>query len=369
MSAEPIREKIQVFYKKFKRLPKKDLLNRVYLGVKKGVKNTPQYIILQTVSACNLQCKHCFINDYGAEIQDGVTKIMKYDEFLRFCNRLDPIIRNASYFCFSTFEALLNKNIYRMMDHLLTMNPGIKFSLLSNAMLMTRENIEKLERYPISDLTISLDGMTKEVVEDFKNGVSFEKIIQALQLLSASRLKDKVEVTFVAHKNNIHQLPEYVDYVHRLGVNTIVVSNILTFTPKTAHLALYTPDGNKEVEEIFKLSIEKALSNGQIIKLPRMKPEVMGCQAVESFFVDINGNVAPCDFLAVSTPFTLFGDTLQNAPVIMGNVLYDDPLEIYRSERYQQFRRAHRMGKELPEVCKKCIDGYGMMCSNRLVYS
>lgn len=234
---------------------------------------------------------------------------------------------------------------------------------------MTQTAVKTLEKYPISDITISLDGMTSEVVEAFKNGVKFEQIIQALELLSASKLRDKLEVTFVAHKNNIHQLPDYINFVHQLGIKTIVVNNILTFTTKTAHLALYKQDGNEEVEAIFKESIARALKNGQTLKLPRTKPVLMGCQAVESFFVDINGNVAPCDFLAVSTPFTLFGKTVQNNPVVMGNVLYDDPLDIYRSEHFQSFRNAHRLGKEVPDACKNCIDAYGMMCSNRLVYS
>lgn len=369
MAPESITEKIEVFYKKLRRLPKKDLWHRLMLGVKKEFQNSPQFIILQTTSACNLQCKHCFINDYDNEIKDGVTKIMKWEEFVRFADRLRPMIQNAEYFCFTTFEALLNKQLFRMMDYLLAINPKLKFPFLSNGMLLTREMVQKLAQYPISDVTISLDGMTKEVVEDFKNGVRFEKIVDALEHLAASTLRSKVEVTFVAHRNNIHQLPDYIDFVHALGVPTVVVSNILTFTPKTAHLALYQPDGNPEVDAIFETAKQRAKKNGQVLKLPRTKPEVMGCQAVESFFIHINGNVSPCDFLAVSTPFTLFGKTVQHSPVVFGNVLYDDPLEIYRSDRYQQFRLAHRLGKDLPEPCRQCIDGYGLMCSNRTVYA
>lgn len=369
MPLKELVEQTEIFFKKFQRLPKDNFMHRLKLGIKKQLINYPQYVTLQTVSACNLQCKHCFINDYKHDIPDGVTKIMKFDEFLRFANRLEKIIKHTEYFCFSTFEALLNKHIYKMMDHLMMMNPKIKFSLLSNAMLLTAETIEKLERYPISDLTISLDGMTKEVVEDFKTGVEFEKIVDALNLLCQSALKDNVIVTFVAHQNNIHQLPDYVDFVHRLGVKKIFVSNILTFTPKTAHLALYTKEGNDTAQALFAEAIKRAQKNKQIIHLPLLQPKIKGCQTVELFFIDSNGNVAPCDFLAVTTPFTLFGQTTKNPPQIFGNVLYDDPVEIYRSERFQNFRKAHRLAKELPKPCKNCIDGYGLMCSNRTVYS
>jgi MoaA/NifB/PqqE/SkfB family radical SAM enzyme len=364
-----VNDNIRIFFKKLNRLPKDKFAERLLLGIKKELVAYPQFITLQTVSACNLKCSHCFINDYRIEIEDGVIKIMQFDEFLRFAARLETLIKNARYFTFSSFEALLNKNIFRMMDHLLQINPKLRFPLLSNAMLLTNETIKKLERYPVDEINISLDGMTKEVVEGFKNEVVFEKIIAALHALSQSSLRGKVAVTFVAHQNNIDQLPDYVDFVHRLGVRLIYVSNILTFTPKTAHLALYSKEGNTGVDAIFSESVRRARSNGQTIQLPQTKPVLKGCQATETFFIDSNGNVSPCDFLAVSTPFTLFGETTKSPPQIFGNVLYDDPAAIYRSERYTLFRKKHRLGKELPEPCKNCIDGYGLMCSNRTVYN
>jgi radical SAM protein with 4Fe4S-binding SPASM domain len=256
-----------------------------------------------------------------------------------------------------------------MMDHLLTINPFLQFPLLSNAMLLSEETITQLKKYPVPEINISLDGMTKEVVESFKTGVEFNAIIDALKKLKDSTLRDKVAVTFVAHKHNIHQLPDYIDFVHSLGVKLIYVSNILTFTEKTAHLALYTKKGNVTAQQLFDEAVRRARKNKQTIQLPQLQPSLKGCQAVEAFFIDSNGNVAPCDFLAVSTPFTLFGTTQRNPPQIFGNVLFDDPIEIYRSERYQNFRKAHRLANKLPEACKNCIDAYGLMCSNRTVYN
>ncbi|HEU4634161.1 MAG TPA: radical SAM/SPASM domain-containing protein [Flavisolibacter sp.] len=369
MQLSRINDKAKIFVNKIQRLPKDKFWERALLGIKKEFSNYPKFITLQTVSACNLQCKHCFINDYKIEIEDGVIKIMKYEEFLKFSDRLKTIIKHADFFTFSSFEALLNKNLFKMMDHLLTMNPSLQFPLLSNAMLLSDETIAQLEKYPVPEINISLDGMTKEVVENFKTGVDFEAITAALKKLKKSAVRDRVAVTFVAHQDNIHQLPDYVDFVHALGVKLIYVSNILTFTEKTAHLALYTKQGNVTAQQLFDEAVTRARKNRQTIQLPQLQPSLKGCQAVEAFFVDSNGNVAPCDFLAVSTPFTLFETTQRNPPQIFGNVLFDDPVEIYRSERYQNFRNAHRLAKELPEACKNCIDAYGLMCSNRTVYN
>jgi radical SAM protein with 4Fe4S-binding SPASM domain len=336
------------------------------LGVKKYLKGYPSYIILQTVSACNLKCKHCFINDYHTDIHDGVIKIMKFHEFVLVAERLRPIIENGSYMVFSTFEAILNKNLFKMMDLVLEINPAMQFPFLSNTMELSEEKIKQLENYPISEINVSLDGFTKKTVEDFKTEVVFEKIVDTVKLLKQSKLKGKVAVTFVAHQNNIHELPDYVDYVNKLDVKQIYVSNILTFTKNLEGMELYSKQGNDYAKKIFDEAVKRAKLNKQNISMPRVAPEMIGCQACEAFFVDVNGNVAPCDFLAVSTPFTLWGETVKNPPVIFGNIWKQDPLDIYRSSAFKKFRNTHREGKELPKECTSCIDAYGLMCSNRI---
>ncbi len=359
---------LRIYYNKLSRIPKNEFFSRLFMGAKKYYANYPATIVLQTVSACNLQCKHCFITNYGIEIKDGVTKIILFDEFKKIADRLKPMVKTADYFVFSTFEAIINKDLFRMMDYLLEINPKMKFPFLSNSMQLTPDKISLLEKYPITEINISVDGITKEVVETFKNGVVFENILLALKRLSKSKLKNKIAVTFVAHKNNIHQLPGLLNMVNDYGVKTIYVSNLLSFTKENRDMVLYSREGNPEVNSIFEESISIARKNKQALELPLTNPQLKGCQAVESFFVNYNGNVSPCDFLAVTTPFTFFGETVTNPPVVFGNVLFDDPFEIFRSKAATKFRDSHRLAKDIPKECTHCIDAYGLMCSNRTVY-
>ncbi|MEP6712970.1 MAG: radical SAM protein, partial [Ferruginibacter sp.] len=307
--------KLKILSKKLKHIPAHQLFSRVFMGAKKYILDYPQAISIQTVNACNLKCKHCFINDYRSAIDDGVFKIMKFHEFVLVAERLRPLIKNATVCYFSTFEAILNKNLFKMMDLVLEINPKMQFPFLSNTMELSLEKIRQLEKYPIPEISISLDGYTKKTVEDFKTEVSFDKIIDTIKLLQTTSLGNKIAVGFVAHKNNIHELPEYVDFVNRLGVKRIYVSNILTFTKNLEGMELYTKHGNAAAQELFDEAVRRAKINKQIIGMPDLAPSIKGCQAVETFFVDTNGNVAPCDFLAVTTPFTLWGETTKNAPV------------------------------------------------------
>src|ERR1700733_4025052 len=88
---------------------KSEFLDRLQSGFKHYVLSYPTTILLQTVAACNLPCKHCFINNYGIEIPDGKKHIMQMGEFKKVLSRIEKAVRKADFFMFSSFEAILNK--------------------------------------------------------------------------------------------------------------------------------------------------------------------------------------------------------------------------------------------------------------------
>jgi len=345
-----------------KDIPKKIIsrLNRQYLGF-------PEHIVLQTVSACNLSCEHCFITYYGDEIKDGKIKILTYKEFTKLLKPLEQSISKTKYFQFSTFEPLMHKHIFNMMDDVLKINSEVLFPIHTNGQIISKTLIDKLIKYPISEVTISLDGINKNTVESFKTGASFEKIVKAIRLFTQTDLSKNLGTVFVLHKNNYLELLDYIDYVNNLGVKKIYVNNLLSFTNRHQSDYLYSDENNNEINDIFDAAIDKVKKNKQIIYLPKMKPKPMGCTTSEMLHIDINGNVSPCDFLAVSTPFHFLGENKTATPVFFGNINNENPIDIYKSNKYEKFRSMHRKG-EIPEQCSHCIDAYGLMCSNRMVY-
>lgn len=345
-----------------------EYLQRLKSGFRHYVLNYPTTIVVQTVASCNLPCTHCFVNNFGKEIPDAKKTIMKLDDFKILLKRIEKVIRKADYMGFSTFEALFNKQLFDMMAEVLKVNPKIKFPFLSNSMLLTEENILKLKQMPITEINISLDGLKKETVEAFKTGVDHGQIINAIKTLGKHGLSHITAVTFVAHKDNIAELPDYVDFVNSLDVKRIYVNNLLSFTGHLKGKYLYTEHGNAYAESIFRETVKRVKANGQEIWLPGLKPEINGCTQPETLFINYNGDVAPCDYLSASTPFEYFGDVKVSKPVVFGNVFKDDALEIYRSQQASNFRKMHRNNK-LPGPCDHCIDGYGLMCSKRKLYS
>lgn len=351
--------------KKISETPIEELARKSLIGFKHYIQNYPTLIILQTVSACNLKCHHCFLNNYGREIKFGQSSIMNLEKFKEFVPKLIKVIKNAQYFQFSTFEPTLNKHLFDMMDIILDVNYKIQFPILTNGMLTDEAYLRKLRKYPISEFTVSLDGSKKETVERFKTGSNFEKIIETINLVV--KLGFQVNTVFVLHKNNFKELPEYIDFVNELGVKKIFINNILSFSKEFENWHLYRKEGNPEIEKIFEIAKDKVEQNKQSIYLPLLRPEELGCTACESLFININGDVAPCDFLAVDTPFFYFGAMKQSNSLIFGNILETEAFEIYNSKKFREFRNMHRKGI-IPEICSHCIDAYGLFCSNRKKY-
>jgi MoaA/NifB/PqqE/SkfB family radical SAM enzyme len=358
---------LPVIISKTMNTPISALPQKITRGVRHMLLEYPVHIIVNTVTTCNLTCEHCFITNYGVEIPDAHNNIMQFDKFMAILGRIEHAVKHTEYFQFSTFEELLNKRFFDMMDAVLKINPKIQFPIHSNGRLLTDETLARLANYPISEITISLDGMHKETVESFKTGAIFEEVVSAVRRAAAMPWKTRVGTVFVAHKDNIAELPEYVDFVYDLGVRTIYVNNLLSFTPQFREKYLYTPNGNPGAEAIFKEAIRRVEEKRMTIYMPGLKPEPKGCGITEAVYIDFRGNISPCDFLNESTPFELFGETKQGEPIRFGNVLEEDILDIYRSPKVRAFREAHRHG-EIPEPCTHCIDAYGLMCSKRTKY-
>jgi len=341
----------------------KDRLSR-FINYK--VLGYPSSIVLQTMSGCNLKCRHCFLSQFGAGIPDGPRGAIDFEEFAVRAKKILPFIRRAETFLFSGFEALLHKDLFRMMEFTLSLNPAITFPIYTNGNSFRDDTVSLLSKFPVPEVAVSLDGMRKETVEAFKTGSSFERTVQAIRDLRAGLPASEIKTVFVMHRGNINEFPDYLDFVDSLGIKTIFVTNLLCFSKDFSGAALYGNNGNPEAEAVLDAAIHKAGRNGQELHLPRMRPEPLGCEQCLGLFIDIKGNVCPCDYLSVRTSFYLFDKENHPDPVMFGNILTGDMKNIWFGKEFSSFRALHKKA-HVPPQCTCCTDAYGMLCSHRKV--
>jgi len=130
-------------------------------------------------------------------------------------------------FC-SLGEPFLNKNLPEMLS--LAASHKIGTLIVTNGMLITPEIADHLIRSTsIEYLTFSIDGAKAKTCETLRRGLSFTKLLDAVQLVTTTkkRLKKKrpeLRVNFVAMKSNIEELPDLVHLASRIGIQGINVN-------------------------------------------------------------------------------------------------------------------------------------------------
>ena len=351
------------YIRKMKQLGIKKTLNRGYCRIVNSL--YPDVINVEIMNKCNLKCKHCRVTYHGNIMEDVNPEFMDFEYFTKIIDRIASIIKKAHTFQFSTVEPLFHKDLFKMMDYVSRYNKHIEYPILSNGMLLTGENIRELSKRNITSISISLDGCKKETVESFKTNTNFDKVVNNIGLLKGS-FRNKVEicVVFVATKDNIDELVEYVDFCKMLNIDRILVNGFLSFLPENSHLYLYSEQGNLEVQRIFQLAHDSAKRQSIDIEFPSLIAKPSGCGLHSYMNINEKGDVCPCILLARKTPFELFSKSVTVQPVIWGNIFDADPFSIWKSKKSVQFRKMLQ-NKLIPNECHLCPDAYGVICSNR----
>lgn len=354
---------INYYIKKMRKLGIRKTINSGYSKLR--FSSYPYVINVEIMSKCNLKCAHCRVTYHGNIMKDVNPEFMDFEHFTKIVDRISHLIKKAHSFQFSTVEPLFHKDLFRMMDYVTKYNKAILYPFLSNGMLLTEKNIKELLKRNVPSITISLDGCKKETVESFKTNINFDRVVSNIKLLKKlCQNKIEVYVVFVATKENISELVEYVDFCKYLNVDRILVNGFLSFLPENSHLYLYSKQGNPEVQKIFQCAYDKAKKQNISIEFPSLIAKPSGCGLYSHMNINEEGDVSPCMLLVRKTPFELFSRSAMVEPVIWGNIFEDDPLSIWRSKKSVQFRKMLR-NKIIPDKCSLCADAYGVICSNR----
>jgi len=320
----------------------------------------PQSITVEIMTMCNLQCTHCYLYN-----SDGATRsVMEYGRFESICERLSLLIPKASIFNFASVEALVHPRLFDMIDLVRQANPTIEIPIYSNGMLLTPGKVEKLLERGIHELHVSLDGCSRETMEAFKTGSNFDRVtgnITAALKEGAGRLR--ISTVFVAHRSNIHELPLYVDFCASLGISSINVTGFISYNSGMAGEPLYSFEGMPAVEEIFRISHEKAARAGIRLACPttRLRESSFSCLTCSILYVTEDGTISPCNLLARPTTLCWKKQVTTTQPISYGSIFSTPVEELWNAPGYALFRKLFHNGA-LPQPCRHCPMAYGVIC-------
>jgi radical SAM protein with 4Fe4S-binding SPASM domain len=245
-------------------------------------------------------------------------------------------------------EPLVSPHFFSLVDILA--ERGIKCVFFTNGTLLTprmREAI--LSRRNIDAISISCDGAQKTTFENLRVGANFESwkdsVRQFLDEVNKQyQLSLCITASIVISKQNLKEIKEIIALAADLGFDRV---NIMEPVPVDDIGAALCPTqaemSTLPQEDLFEMATGLGLEISCAFRRAELPPKAMiRCiQPWEYVFIHSNGDIAPC--------CALFGS---EKGAVMGNILQEDFSEIWRGDRFCEFRRTSALGAN--SLCRIC---------------
>lgn len=310
---------------------------------KTEVKTLPGYVQVEPTVRCNSDCRMCNRRQSGRLSGD-----MSLSQFQRI---IDQIPTAQSILVQGVGEPLLNPDFFKMVQY--CSSKGMKVYTNTNASCIDRTTAEKLLESGIHQIRISLDAITAEKYEYIRKGLSFKKVYDNIMGLFAARGRSstpEIHFSVVGMMDNIHQLPDIIDFAFTLGVAHIQLLNLyITGEGIAVHQNSLVKNYNEEIAAVLKKAEQACrqagiLFTGPIFDYQETHQHVLNCKwPWEWTNITYEGWVTPC--CVVDNPLHLN----------FGNCLREDFSHIWNNLKYRKFRD-HFIRGDIPRVCQQCIE-------------
>lgn len=300
-------------------------------------------LFFEVTSRCNALCDHC-----GSRCTASKKDELSPETFKKV---LDDVAKNfgtkAIMLNITGGEPLMRKDLFEITGYADSL--GFKWGLVTNGMLITDDVISKMKETHMSTITISLDGM-KKTHEEFRHvSGSFDRIISAIEKLKKGNFVEHIQVTFIATKNNISELPEVYRLLSMLKIDSLRISSI-------------DPIGRAKDNENLMLTQEDYFFLFDFIKKHSSSPLPVVWSCTHYFgntenTLDPTGKKFTC-YTGIHVASVLSNGDIFGCPniprrkeLIQGNVLKDDFCEVWKNN-FEFYRNPNRTKAKQCENCE-----------------
>jgi radical SAM protein with 4Fe4S-binding SPASM domain len=175
----------------------------------------PTMISLISTADCNIDCPGCSQN---------MVRLVKVQHR---AETVPDVLAHVPYlyqFIWHGGEPYLIKRFRQFIDEFRTEdNPNLAFGFTSNGTMLTAKELEKLDKFPRINASISVDSFNRETFEQIRAGANYDKVLaNTLRAVATYDAPDRVfSVGMVICKSNFLELPANLDYAieHDIGLN------------------------------------------------------------------------------------------------------------------------------------------------------
>jgi surface carbohydrate biosynthesis protein len=281
----------------------------------------PSTFMVETILGCNLHCPECAVGGNMIERKKGW---MSFERFRLIADKIRPYCKYLYLHIWG--EPLLNKDIFKIIAYASTFT---RTNISTNGMLLTRETAEKLIASGVSDVIVSIDGVSQEVYEKYRVGGSAEKALGALKMLQECNQKAGCPITII---------PQYVVFAHNQDEMEAFsdICRAIGLTP--TFKAPYIRSGSR-----YANADDPAYTRSSYTDTASLKKAMTSCPSpVDVLTVLLDGSCVMCCYD-------------HNCLTNYGNLFEQEVLEIWNSEAYLRDRWNIVQGNPPPFCLENCL--------------
>lgn len=300
-------------------------------GKRIEMKGLPVSIAIEPTTSCNLRCPEC---PSGLRSFTRPTGMLRQDVFKKVIDELAPSLSYLTFYFQG--EPYLNPAFLEMVAY--ASSKGIYTATSTNAHYLTEEVARHTVRSSLDRLIISIDGTTQPAYESYRIGGSLDKVLEGTRNIISAKKKLKssaphVVFQFLVVGPNEHQVPEVYALAKKLGVDQVLL--------KTAQI--YNHQNGSPL-----IPVDERYS--------RYQRNVDGTWSIKNSFDDHcwkmwhscvitwDGKVVPCCFD-------------KDAHFVLGDLKSETFKDIWKGERYRNFRESLFQSRSAIDMCRNCTEG------------
>ncbi|SES91396.1 radical SAM additional 4Fe4S-binding SPASM domain-containing protein [[Clostridium] polysaccharolyticum] len=320
--------------------PKTQIYSPSFENIEKGL-----HIYL--TKTCNLRCIHCY-NDADNQRYDEIS----YEQLKKVVDFFAPHVINYS---FSGGEPMASPCFFQLADYIKSTYPDKTLTLYSNGTLIQSQEVANHISELFSEVQISIDGASAEIVNRVRGDNAFARIIRGLKYLVHTDKKiEELAISICLFKFNIDDLHDNLcDLLETIDpekrIKSIRFSNIEEEGRGTQNMQYEKNNENfKKIvylqrkinfsgRRIWERYQEQVLRNHFCFNKGFQRRVSKTCSFGQTLALDSNGDIYPC--------------AIKKSDINMGN-FFDESFQKGLLETWKKYFYDHTVDKM--EKCSDC---------------
>jgi radical SAM protein with 4Fe4S-binding SPASM domain len=292
----------------------------------------PFVLMVEPTNLCNLKCPLCPSGNGEMTRGRGILEMGHFEKVLK--EQADHLLLLMLW---NQGEPFINKNLTDMIRLATSLNVPTLTSTNVHY-IKTKEMAQDIVDSGLSEIIVSLDGVTAESYVQYRVGGNFDRVLEGIRLLVQAK-KDLgathpvIHLQFIIMKHNEHEIEDARSLSRQLGVDRLSLKTAQVYTEEEASTFLPTDESLSRYDYAAKkLSTKTKITNT--------------CRHLwYSTVINWDGAVSPC----------CFDKDVHYGLGHAGNGESFD--EVWTGKKYTQFRNAILKDRASVPICNNCSEG------------